>query len=118
MTQFRKTSIFISLNIVLEWCGCGGGSTSSSVVATACREAAASSSGTTAAVITGSNVMPVVVGSGAVCGGRFNFPCTNVTICPVGSTTGCQTISDILVDTGSFGLRVFVSALNPTVCKN
>lgn len=36
---------------------------------------------------------------------------TSVTICVPGSTTQCQTIDGILVDTGSYGLRVEDSAL-------
>jgi len=36
---------------------------------------------------------------------------TSVTVCVPGSTTSCQTISGILVDTGSSGLRILSSAL-------
>jgi Protein of unknown function (DUF3443) len=36
---------------------------------------------------------------------------TSVTVCVPGSTTSCQTISGILVDTGSAGLRILSSAL-------
>src|SRR6185437_10849196 len=62
------------------------------------------------------NAISVTVGAGSVCGnysngGTLNQPCTSVTICLPGSTTQCQTIPDILVDTGSYGLRVFASAL-------
>ena len=39
-------------------------------------------------------------------GSYFNGPFTTVTICHSGTTT-CETISGILVDTGSFGLRIF-----------
>lgn len=43
----------------------------------------------------------------------INQPCVSVTICEPG-TTNCQTIDKILIDTGSYGLRVFSSlvALN------
>jgi len=84
--------------------------------AVSCRYATAATA-SSSADLSGTNVMSVNVGSGALCGTRDNFPCTSVTICPVGSSTGCQTISDILVDTGSFGLRIFVQALNPTFCE-
>jgi hypothetical protein len=40
-----------------------------------------------------------------------NKPCVSVTICIPGTTT-CETVNDILLDTGSVGLRVFKSALN------
>ncbi len=65
---------------------------------------------------TGNNVLPIKVGGTSICGqgGYLNEPCTSVTVCVPG-TNQCQTISDILVDTGSVGLRVFSSALNLTL---
>lgn len=42
--------------------------------------------------------------------GYFNKPCATVTICQPG-TGNCATIDDILIDTGSYGLRVFSSVL-------
>jgi hypothetical protein len=36
---------------------------------------------------------------------------TSITVCTHGSTTNCQVINDVLVDTGSFGLRILGSAL-------
>lgn len=54
--------------------------------------------------------MAVTVGPMTVCGqnGQVNEPCASVTICQPG-TSNCQTITDVLIDTGSFGLRVFAS---------
>ena len=40
-----------------------------------------------------------------------NTAYTSITICVPGSTTQCQTINNILVDTGSYGLRIQYSAL-------
>jgi hypothetical protein len=60
---------------------------------------------------TGLNVLAIAIdpSSAAVC--RFaNELCTQVTICQP-TTSNCQTITDILVDTGSSGLRIFTSAL-------
>ena len=58
----------------------------------------------------GPNVLIITINpSSAVCT-NGNDPCTQVTICQAG-TSICQTISDILVDTGSSGLRIFASAL-------
>lgn len=54
------------------------------------------------------NVMPVTVGNCGT-GTYVNEPCVSVTICTPG-TTNCQTIPNILLDTGSYGLRVFKSA--------
>lgn len=43
--------------------------------------------------------------------GAVNAPFTNVTICVPGTTT-CQTIDHVLIDTGSYGLRIMSSVLN------
>ena len=40
-----------------------------------------------------------------------NSAFTSVTLCAPGSTSNCQTINDVLVDTGSAGLRILSSAL-------
>jgi len=59
----------------------------------------------------GSNVLAVTINpsSAAVCTSA-NMLCTQVTICQP-STSTCQTIADVLVDTGSSGLRIFASAV-------
>jgi hypothetical protein len=97
--------------------GCGGGgsssgsasssSTSSSSGASSISGASSSSSGATV-----SNIVPVTVGPGpaAAKGGTFNIPYASVTLCQPGTTT-CATIDNVLVDTGSFGLRIMASAL-------
>jgi hypothetical protein len=57
-----------------------------------------------------SNVQPIAVNAGPAANyvdGAF----TSVTVCAPGSTTNCQTIGGILVDTGSSGLRILSSAL-------
>jgi len=51
-----------------------------------------------------------MIGGGGLCAGIINRPCVNVTICIPGSAQ-CQTVTDILLDTGSVGLRVFKSVL-------
>jgi len=59
------------------------------------------------------NTAPLTVGFGALgpSGGYVNGLWASVTICVPGSTTSCQTADNVLVDTGSFGLRVLSSAL-------
>src|SRR6476619_7474596 len=52
------------------------------------------------------NVMTITMSCGYV-----NEPCVSVTICVPG-TTNCQTIKNLLLDTGSYGLRVFSSAIS------
>jgi hypothetical protein len=58
-------------------------------------------------------VVTVTVGPGppAADGGTFNIPYTSVTLCQPGTST-CATITNVLVDTGSYGLRIFASALH------
>ncbi|MFN8945584.1 MAG: DUF3443 family protein [Pseudobdellovibrionaceae bacterium] len=54
------------------------------------------------------NVMKIDAGG---CGGYINQPCVSVKICVPG-TNNCQTINRLLLDTGSYGLRVFKSVVN------
>src|ERR1043166_371677 len=56
------------------------------------------------------NVMPVVVNAGPT-NNSFNQPFASVTICVPG-TSNCQTIGGILIDTGSYGLRILSRAVN------
>ena len=76
-------------------------------------------SGSTTLTVTGgtpappNNVMPITV-NGSLCSpatsaGYLNKPCVSVTVCTPGTAT-CQTINDILLDTGSYGLRIFSNA--------
>lgn len=66
-------------------------------------------------VVAGDNVVAISV-NGA-CGGvpYVNEPCASVKVCAPGSTTSCQIIGGLLVDTGSFGLRLFKEALSPAL---
>lgn len=57
----------------------------------------------------GTNVQPITVNSGPN-NDYVNGAFTDVTVCVPGSSN-CQTISGVLVDTGSFGLRILSSAL-------
>ena len=63
-----------------------------------------------ATVVPGSNVATIVVDggpAGAVNG--VNAAYVSVTVCAPGSTTNCQTIDHVLLDTGSTGLRLLAS---------
>ena len=75
-------------------------------------------SGATSLTVTGgdsaANTMAISV-NGSLCNGKtsvgyFNKPCVSVTVCDPG-TTNCQTVNDILLDTGSYGLRIFKQAI-------
>jgi hypothetical protein len=41
-----------------------------------------------------------------------NEPCVSVTICSSSNPSDCQTINNILLDTGSYGLRIFQSVIS------
>jgi hypothetical protein len=63
-----------------------------------------------------SNVQAFTVNTGPAAAAPVNAPYVNgaftsVMVCVPGSTTSCQTIGGILVDTGSSGLRILSSAL-------
>jgi hypothetical protein len=60
---------------------------------------------------TGPNVVPITVNGGPL-PPYANAAFTSVTVCVPGSTTECQTIGGILVDTGSYGLRIENAALS------
>lgn len=80
-------------------------------IAAVCASCGGSShTSTTANTVTtsGSNVQPITVNSGPA-GNYANGLFTSVTVCVPSSST-CQTISSILVDTGSYGLRLLSSA--------
>ncbi|WGS45673.1 DUF3443 domain-containing protein [Burkholderia sp. JSH-S8] len=61
------------------------------------------------------NVVPVTVGAGVA--GTPNVPTISVTICVPGSTTQCQTIDNIQIDSQSYGLRIFNSVLIPQLAN-
>ncbi len=96
--------LFLSLALA-NGCGSGGsGSTSKST-------------GTPPAA--GDNVLSITV-NGSLCSRSSstypNKPCVSVTVCTPGAAT-CQTINDILLDTGSSGLRIFKQVLNVSLMQ-
>jgi hypothetical protein len=103
MTRANVRNYLITLCIFLAGCGNAltvGGASSNPALNYSCP--------------TGSNVMPLTV-NGSLCNAGtmyINMPCVSVTICYPGSLTNCQTINNILLDTGSFGLRIFSSLVN------
>ena len=88
-----RCAMFLLATAVL-WVGCGGSSSHKNSMS----PIAAS----------GNNVQPIVVNSGPA-GNYANGVFTSITLCVPSSST-CQTIDGILVDTGSYGLRVLSSA--------
>ncbi|MGO8991163.1 MAG: DUF3443 family protein [bacterium] len=67
------------------------------------------------------NVLSITV-NGSLCSAATsssypNKPCVSVTVCSPGSTTDCQIIDDILLDTGSSGLRIFKQVLTVSLTQ-
>jgi len=61
------------------------------------------------------NTASVIVDQGPASVGSVNTLYTTVTVCVPGSTTSCQTIDHIQVDTGSYGLRLLAPVLTLTL---
>ncbi len=106
MKRARRHEFLVLLlaGILTTTVGCGGGSSTGT---------STSSTGGSTAV---NNVQTITVNTGPTAGAPINSPAineafTSVTVCAPGSTSNCQTIGGILVDTGSPGLRILSSAL-------
>jgi hypothetical protein len=99
-----RANLFAALLGMLCVAGCGGGSIGGG------------GSGSGGGTPTGSNVQAISVDTGPAVIANSNTPAVNtayttVTVCSPGSTTNCQTIDHIQVDTGSSGLRIIASVL-------
>lgn len=106
MSNFKRgwvgpLSVFLS--VVLA--SCGGNAPGSS------DSSSSSTSSSTSSVGAASNVVSVSVDAGPSGVNAFNTLYTTVTVCVPGSTTECQTIDNVQVDTGSYGLRILSSVL-------
>lgn len=99
----KSSKILFIFLILVQMTGCGGGSGSSS------------GGGTPPTEVT--NILSITV-NGSLCSANSypNKPCVSITICTPGTST-CQTINDILLDTASYGLRVFKQALSVSLAQ-
>jgi uncharacterized protein DUF3443 len=91
----------VACGALLFACACGGSSRSTPT---------STPSPTPTPTPTGSNVQAIQVNSGPQGANYANGAFTSVTVCVPGTST-CQTIDEVLVDTGSSGLRLLASAL-------
>ena len=101
--------------------GCGGGGSGGSTSTSSTGGSATNVFTPTGAVSStpatlASNQMAVVVSTGLT-GRAANIPMVSVTVCVPGSGT-CQTINNVQLDTGSFGLRLAKAALNSTMLSS
>ncbi|KAA0078753.1 DUF3443 domain-containing protein [Paraburkholderia sp. T12-10] len=108
--SFSKTVKFATalvLACLTAACGGGGGSGAASSVSNTSTQAPAPATAAATA-----NVATITVDHGV--SGVPNMPFVSVTVCTPGAAS-CQTIDHVLVDTGSWGLRVFASQLPASV---
>lgn len=94
----RNASVSLLAVFVLVASGCGGGSNHTQLIASS-----------------GQNVATVAVNSGPT-GNYVNGVFVSISVC-VPSTSTCQTIPDVLVDTGSTGLRVLANLLTVSLTQ-
>jgi len=99
MRTMRMVSLVASLLAFWFLAGCGGGSSSSS-----------SNGGLQTISSTGGNVATISVNGGPAGIDYADAAFASVTVCVPGTST-CQTVDNILVDTGSSGLRILSSVL-------
>lgn len=97
----RRLIGLVPLAVLMMLAACGGS------------DSTLSGNGTSSQSITapGSNVAPITVDAGPS-QNSVNTPYVSVTVCSPGSTTNCQTVEHIEVDTGSYGLRIISAALS------
>ena len=104
-----RANLLAALIGVLCVAGCGGGTGLGGT-------GLGGTSGGGGTTPTGSNVQAITVDTGPAALVNAGTPAVNtayttVTVCSPGSTTNCQTIDHIQVDTGSSGLRILASVL-------
>jgi len=105
----------LSVLLLLAACGGGGGGGGGG-------SSSSGSTGTTPPPATLTNFVSMIVDNGpaALNTGPDAYTSDDaafvtVTICAPGSTTNCQTIDHVLVDTGSVGLRLIQSVVTPSI---
>jgi hypothetical protein len=110
MTRTMAWAFVAVLFAVFAACGGGGGSSSTSQTG----NSTGSTPAATPTSSTAANTVPVLVA--ATHFNRANSALTSVTVCTPDSqaTSNCTTIYNVLVDTESFGLRLFASAIPST----
>jgi len=126
LKDWTRVAVTVVLVSALAACGGGGGGDSGSSGSSS-GSTGGSTSGSTGGTstsglppsptqqpiaATAANTVAISVGRGVT--GVINIPTISVTVC-VPNTTTCQTINNIQVDTGSFGLRIANAALNSTM---
>lgn len=102
--------IVLVLALALAACGGGGSPTSPTTAPSAPPPVVAATANT--ATITLDAGPAVLTASG---GGALNEPYVTITLCAPGSTSNCQTIDHVILDTGSVGLRLLQGVIAPAL---
>lgn len=104
----KHLALALSSLLVLAACGGGGGSGLSS-------GGGGGGSGGSGIAGSGPNVATMTVEIGPAGQAFVNIPFVTLTVCAPGSTTNCQVIDNVEVDTGSTGVRIIASVLNASL---
>ncbi|HEX5183225.1 MAG TPA: DUF3443 family protein [Allosphingosinicella sp.] len=111
--------IALAAALALAGCGGGGGSSGSATITTPTPPPPTPPPPPPPPPPPVANTAQIVVDNGpaaiAASGGSFNSPFVTITICAPGSTTNCQTIDHIILDTGSVGLRIITPVLKASL---
>ncbi len=122
----RIAAHLAGLLAALALAACGGGDTTSTVpVVTATTAATPTPTPTPTATATATatantavvtlDAGPAALNTGTNAYTAFNEPYVTITLCAPGSTTNCQTIDHVILDTGSVGLRIIQPVLNASL---
>lgn len=118
MNVWRQAFVLIAALAVAN-CGGGGTSGSSAPLPVVVPPTPVPTPAPTPPPATATNVTAVILDAGpaALAVGSngytaFNEPYVTITVCPPASTSNCQTIDHIILDTGSVGLRIMQPALH------
>jgi hypothetical protein len=114
----KSGSILLLCVILALAAGCGGGgggSSASGAPAAAAAPAVSLPNGLILPQVVGNNVLALTI-DGSECSAATvaqwpNKPCVSITICDPSDSGNCQTVNDILLDTGDYGVRIFQQVL-------
>jgi hypothetical protein len=112
--RWMQAAVAATLVLLLAACG-GGGGGGGGGSSQASTSGLPANPGAVPVAATASNTAPVAVGSGVA--SVINIPTVTVTICAPGAPSNCQSISNVQVDTGSYGLRIVSSVLNASLSQ-
>ena len=121
MKKWLALALNVFFSSVLISCGGGGGSSSgdsySPTPNTYIYSAPSSQTNSSIAVVSAPSGSAFST-SISISGSSANLPLISVTVCEPGNASRCNTINNVLLDTGSYGLRLFSSLLSLNLPQN